>query len=136
MEQLIDAFMDQNSIRSFEGRRGVENFAKIVNAIGYSDTINRYGQMRGGACLGDIFVFLEDNPGALEALIEWIQSRRTPEWVEALKSVTEMPALVIDQHKDCPECGQEVNPEAVFGDECDSCGHLFVQVNGKGDDFK
>jgi hypothetical protein len=128
MQSLVQQFLDQNKIHSLEGRRGVEGLAKLVNALGYSDSINRYGQMQGGACLGDIFVFLEDNSGAVEALVEWIQSRRSPEWKESLKDLVEQPALVVDQHKDCPECGQEVDPDAVFGDECDACGCVFAQV--------
>ena len=97
LQALLDRYIDQEKLHSFEGERGVKNFAKLVNALGYSDSINRYGQMAGGACLGDIFVFLEDNPGAIEALIDWIGSRRSPEWTEALQS------RVIQAENDNPE---------------------------------
>ena len=25
----------------------------------------------------------------------------------------------------CPDCGEEINPEADEGDECENCGHVF-----------
>ncbi len=84
LQALLHRYIDQESLTSFEGQRGVKNFAKLVNALGYSDSINRYGQMAGGACLGDIFVFLEDNSGAIEALVEWVGSQNSPEWIETL----------------------------------------------------
>ena len=84
IQSLLDQYCSENNIRNFEGRRGVEGLAKICNALGYQD-ISRYGQMPGGACLGDIFSFLEDNPGAISALMEWIGSGHSPEWVEMLK---------------------------------------------------
>lgn len=85
MDRLVERFMDQEGMNHLEGQRGVKNIAKLVNALGYQD-FSRYGQQPGGYCLGDIFAFLEDNSGACEALVEWISSRRSPEWSEALKS--------------------------------------------------
>lgn len=128
MQALVQKFLDQNKIHSLEGRRGVEGLAKLVNALNYRDDINRYGQMAGGACLGDIFIFLEDNSGAIEALVEWIQSRRpNGQWVEALESVVDTSELAAKHYPDgvCPDCGEEIDPEAIAGDECDNCGHVF-----------
>jgi hypothetical protein len=128
LQALLNRYMDQQGLYSVEGRRGVEHLAKVVNALGYSDSINRYGQMQGGACLGDIFTFLEDNPGAIEALVEWIGSRNSPEWTEALQSQV-IPAddddLVADHFKDCPDCGHEIPDGTTRGEECENCGHVF-----------
>ena len=88
--------------------------------------------MVGGACMGDIFVFLEDNPGAIESLIEWIGSRRSPEWTESLQAQV-IPAdgadpeaeLVASHYRDCPDCGYEISPDMLRGEECENCGHVF-----------
>ena len=132
LRELLDRYIDQESLTSFEGQRGVKNLAKLVNALGYSDTINRYGQMAGGACMGDIFVFLEDNPGAIEALIEWIGSRRSPEWKESLQAqviqadgADPEAELVANHYKDCPDCGYEIPEGMLRGEECENCGHVF-----------
>lgn len=85
--EAVDRFLEQENIYSTEGARGVRNLAKLVNALGYSD-FNRYGQQPGGYALGDIFTFLEDNSGAIEALIEWIKTRRNPsEWLDSIRPV-------------------------------------------------
>ena len=39
LRALLDRYIDQESLTSFEGNRGVKNLAKLVNALGYSDTI-------------------------------------------------------------------------------------------------
>jgi hypothetical protein len=76
-----------------EGREGVENLAIIVEAIGYEDP-QYYGQFiqRNGnsGALGSIFRFLEDNSGAMEAIVEWIASRNEPEWKDAISDKVEM----------------------------------------------
>lgn len=73
--EMIEAFMDQEGIHNLEGERGVRNFEKLIRALNpdYSDI----GQ------------FLADNPGAFEAMIEWIQSQRSPEWKESLAAVVD-----------------------------------------------
>jgi hypothetical protein len=89
LQEAIEAFRCQNNLERTEGMTGVKNLAKLVNALGYSD-FSRYGQMPGGACMGDIFEFLSDNSGAIDALIEWIGTRNIPEWTEALSSQIEI----------------------------------------------
>jgi hypothetical protein len=86
LESLVERFLEQESMHCMEGERGVKNLARLVNALGYSD-FNKYGQMAGGACMGDIFAFLSDNSGAIEAILEWIKTRNSPEWEEALQQV-------------------------------------------------
>lgn len=129
MFDATDRFIDQEGLHNFEGQRGVKNLAKLVNAVGYSDTIGRIGQMVGGACLSDIFVFLEDNPGAIAALVDFIRNARSPEWLESIKSKLPDPTnetSAYNQHKNCPECGHKVPTDAIFGEECEQCGHVFI----------
>jgi hypothetical protein len=65
--ELFDKYMDKN-FRSFEGERGVRNLEQLVETLGYGE-----GWMRGRA----IEDFLTDNPGAVQAVVEFIG-----EWVE------------------------------------------------------
>jgi hypothetical protein len=127
LDEALDQFIDENRLYRMEGRQGVENFAKICRVLGYKD-FSSYGQMAGGACLGDILTFLEDNSGALEAILEWIKERNTPEWLDSVKECITSQPLAADQYPDgvCPDCGEEINPEAVVGEACDNCGHVFV----------
>ena len=125
-QEKLSKYIDQEGLHRTEGEQGVKNLAKLVNALGYSDFINRYGQMAGGACLGDIFVFLEDNPGAIEALIGWIGCRKSPEWSAALVVEDQEPkAKDFYEGGVCPDCNDEIDPHAIRGEECGRCGHVF-----------
>ena len=73
----IDKFINENKLHSTEGTKGLENLCRIVKAIGYKDPFQQL-QFKGG-CYGDLFVFLEDNPGAIEMLIEWIKENHSEE---------------------------------------------------------
>lgn len=66
--EALEKFMDVNKIHNFDGERGNRNFEKICNALGYNSTD----------------YFFSDNPGAFEALIEWISGQRNDEWIEGL----------------------------------------------------
>ena len=52
-----------------EGSQGVENLAKICEAIGYQ---GKQLQMSNGSFVTSITEFLEDNPDAVRALFEFI----------------------------------------------------------------
>jgi hypothetical protein len=85
LARLIEKFHDQQQLHRIEGRAGLIMLAKTCRAIGYKDP-SYYGQMASGACIGDITTFIEDNPGAIEALVEWIGKQRSPEWKASLLS--------------------------------------------------
>lgn len=77
-QEAIDKFMDQNQIHRFEGRTGVTNLCRIIRALGYRDP-NYFGQLSSDASIGDLICFLEDNPGAIEAIIEWVSDVNSEE---------------------------------------------------------
>lgn len=77
LDRLVSEFVDQNNLR-FEGDSGVESFEKLVEAMGYKAHAFRFGQLAE--------VFLSDNPGAIEALVEWISKQRIQEWANNLQS--------------------------------------------------
>lgn len=68
LDELIDAWMERNNAWRTEGPKGVQNFEKLIRALGYHN----------------IDSFLEDNPGAIEAMFEWIRDQKIQEWKEAL----------------------------------------------------
>jgi len=77
----FDAYCD-NNFRTCEGESGVRNLEQLVETLGYGQ-----GFMRNRA----IEDFLTDNPGAVEAVLnfigEWVE--RNDEWAEALQQVNE-----------------------------------------------
>lgn len=73
LRELIEKWMDQERIYSLEGPRGVRNFSNLVRVLGYHSFDE----------------FLEDNPGALEALVNWITDSDLPEWKEKFSAVVE-----------------------------------------------
>jgi hypothetical protein len=79
----LEKWMDQESAHNFEGRRGLTNFAKLCQALGYVDK-QHFGQLAANASIGDIVNFLEDNSGAFEAMIDWIKEFAADEWNENL----------------------------------------------------
>lgn len=85
LRALIDEYSDQEKMH-FEGRRGVENLCKLVEALGYRDTFQYFGQLNNGACIGSLINFLEDNSGCIEAMVNWICKHDFPEWKEEMKS--------------------------------------------------
>lgn len=74
MQELIDKFIEQNNLHSFEGERGVRNFTTVVRALDPQYT--------------SVDAFLSDNPGAMEALLNWIGNSKSPspEWQLSLEN--------------------------------------------------
>ena len=68
MRDLLDKWYDAEGAYSWEGQRGVSNFEKLIKVLGYRDMDS----------------FLSDNPGALEALLEFIMNANVNEWEENL----------------------------------------------------
>lgn len=79
-EELLDKYIDENDLYRNEGDRGMENLEKIVGVLGYTGTGFRFGN--------PIEQFLSDNPGAIEAIMqfigEWVP--RNKEWADSLRS--------------------------------------------------
>jgi len=73
--ELFDTYLDQNRIYSFEGPSGVRNLERVVQDV------------CGFGPYSTIPMFLEDNPGALAALISWIREQSVPEWRDSLAAL-------------------------------------------------
>ena len=76
-EQVVELFAD-NYMRSTEGERGYSNLETVCEVLGYGE-----GWMRGRA----VEEFLQDNPGAIEALFEFVNewAMRNRSWSNAME---------------------------------------------------
>lgn len=73
-DEVFQEYQEQNKMWHFEGPKGVRNLTEIVEVLGYT---GEYGQP-------SIERFLEDNPGAIRAIADWISEQNIPEWTERL----------------------------------------------------
>lgn len=71
LSQCINRYMDENGFHSFDGHRGKDRLEEIVGCL--SDEYN------------DLDSFFTDNPGAIEAVIEWVESQNFDHWIENFK---------------------------------------------------
>jgi hypothetical protein len=72
LEDLMEEYKETNKLYNFEGERGLGNLNKILKAIGYKGHQFLYGS--------PIESFLSDNPGAIDAMLEWIAEQDIEEW--------------------------------------------------------
>ena len=86
--EIVEMFMD-NFARSSEGETGVRNLENVCEVLGYGE-----GFMRGRA----VEEFLQDNPGAVEALFEFIMewAERNRNWSNAMEDALEDEGLLED----------------------------------------
>jgi hypothetical protein len=76
LEDLLQKFIGQKRLR-FEGDNGVESLEKIATVLGYKRSGFRFGEI--------VEVFLSDNPGAQEAIVNWICEQNIKEWKDKLQ---------------------------------------------------
>jgi hypothetical protein len=88
----IDNFVRKNKHLGFrpakyfrsEGEEGIRNLARLAKGLGYEDPLN-FGQFD-GACYGDLIALLEDNPGLVEVMMEWLEENFESELEESEES--------------------------------------------------
>jgi hypothetical protein len=79
MQKKLNEYMSNNRMHCMEGERGVKHMEQVMKEVcGYDESWG--GVMRN---------FFTDNPGAIEAVIEWIGSVRVSEWRENLDNLVE-----------------------------------------------
>jgi hypothetical protein len=80
LSEAIERFQETNKSYRTEGEQGVKNLEKLLSALGYHEHNFLHGTL--------IEVFLTDNPGAIEALIEWIGRQNIEDWQSNLEDET------------------------------------------------
>lgn len=125
LDELVDAYMEQENLYRPEGRKGVEAVCQLAAALGYKDP-TYFGQLTQKATIGDLLCMMEDNPGLVEAMVNWVRDSNSPEFKAALESQVAA-APVADDYENgiCPDCGEDIPEDAVHGDSCVNCGHVF-----------
>lgn len=86
MGELVDYYLDQEGCRRTEGRAGLVMLATLSQGLGYKDPMY-FGQLTPKASMGDLMEFFQDNPGAVQAVVEWVKEQRAPEWQTRLLEI-------------------------------------------------
>jgi hypothetical protein len=82
MSELRERWEDSHTLGRYEGTVGVTNLEKFLATIGYSQG-NYVGYNN------ELINFLSDNPGAIEAILNFIDESNVPEWKESI--IEELP---------------------------------------------
>lgn len=83
-EEIFQEFIDQERIYRFEGSSGMENLNKVAHACGYRK--DQFGS--------EFDNFLSDNPGVMEAIVNWVNDN-ADSFVDSIRNevfVTDEPA--------------------------------------------
>jgi len=84
LADLIDEFQNHHKSWRNDGHTGVKNLCHLVHAIGYRD--DQFGQFDQNGSYGNLINFLEDNPGAVETLINWLSQQQNDDWRENIEA--------------------------------------------------
>jgi len=76
MSGIVTDYCDSNGFHCWEGETGVKQIHQLCEDIGYPKAQWLYGD--------PLHQFLMDNPGAYEALLEWIDENMDEEWEKEL----------------------------------------------------
>jgi hypothetical protein len=79
MQEALEKYMEQNRMYHLEGGMGVRAMKKIMKEVcGYSND-----------WMGTLENFFADNPGAVQAVVEWIGEQNNTEWTSNLAAMVE-----------------------------------------------
>jgi hypothetical protein len=67
---LIDQYIDMKGINNMEWYHGVRNMIHLAWAVGYGNQIDQNA----------LVSFLHDNPGAIEAIQDWMRKQNCDYW--------------------------------------------------------
>ena len=67
MDSPVDRWLEEHKFYSFEGERGLERLNEFCSALGYKESGFKFGS--------PLEEFLQDNPGAIEALLDWVREQ-------------------------------------------------------------
>lgn len=98
--KLVSNWRDENRANCLEGERGIVALNKLANELGYKEDLFKYGS--------SLENFLKDNPGACEAIFEWIS---TAGFCNAWESALSDYATCDDCFEKVDECCCDQDPE-------------------------
>jgi hypothetical protein len=91
VQDNLDSYIQQEGMYHFEGDRGVRYLETIAGVLGYTHGIMGHSEL---------LTFLSDNPGAQEALVNWIGEQIVPEWNDSLEGQLDDTEERIDEEED------------------------------------
>lgn len=78
LSDILEQYLTENRFHHFEGDSGMDRMTKVCEDLGYPGHGFKYGT--------PIESFLSDNPGAMQAILDWVGEQNIPEWRENLES--------------------------------------------------
>lgn len=90
MTDILNEYLSHNKMFHFEGDTGVERLETLAKDLGYPGHDFRFGS--------PLEHFLSDNPGAQEAILNWIHEQEIQEWKDNL--ISELPEMEDDSEED------------------------------------
>lgn len=75
--------------------RGSKGLCKMAALLGYKDPLHQL-QVDSTCSVGDLLYFFDDNPGAIEALTEWVRENFVNKEHETRLGFIEMSAALVD----------------------------------------
>ena len=93
---------------SSEGNRGFMDLCRLARGLGYKDELRQMINSD-GSCCGDLHCFLQDNPGAIQAIYNWIDENYEDD-IEDEPDICNICGAEID-FDGCCECDDEDNDE-------------------------
>ena len=91
--EVLDAALKHKKFYNFEGSRGVERMAQVFEMLGYSPSSGSRGMT--------IPNFFEDNPGAIEAVLEWVKAQNFVGWKDNVAQVLINGGVKVDADDEC-----------------------------------
>ena len=79
---MLEKDLNDPTFLPTEGNRGFSALCQLCRHLGFKDPFNQLMNNDGISCVGDLMCFLEDNPGAIGALYDWINDNYRAELEE------------------------------------------------------
>ena len=120
-QELISNMMNTENLWQTEGHQGRKNLLKVMEKIGY-DTFED---------------FLDDNSGAIEALLTWMGDSDVDDWNEKLKEYADAKEVIISVRAtetgdwfywECEQaCGEDFPTREEAVADAEEQGHTIVE---------
>jgi len=78
LDEIVEEYTSFKKMRHFEGDTGMKHLNTLTRDMGYKGHGFEYGS--------SLEAFLSDNPGAQEAIVNWIRDQNINDWKEELES--------------------------------------------------
>ncbi len=102
LDEIVDEYTSFKKMWHFEGDTGMKHLNTLTRDMGYKGHGFEYGS--------SLEAFLSDNPGAQEAIVNWVREQNINDWKEELESC--LPAEEDDaedreiEEERCIKCGE------------------------------